>query len=167
MFESFRHKNKPYRAVILRLFKCLLFKLKMHIIYLFKNNLLQSTVTNTSIVKFSTFYNLIKWKINLNYDKMKQSLMMWEAGLLHWALISAMFNQVHTKWQLTRVRPTLISSVFRITLKLVGLSKFILTKNWIEDRSVMITFHFEKEGCLQQKKESNFNDDFHIRPHST
>ena len=142
-------------------------KLKKYIINLIKNNLLHSTVTNTSILKFLTFYDLIKWKMNLNYDKMKQSGMIWEAGLMHWALISAMFNQVHTKWQLTRVRPTLISSVFRITLKLVGLSKFILTKNGIEDRSVMITFHFEKEGCLQQKKESNFNDLFHIRLRST
>ena len=58
--------------------------------------------------------------MNLNYDKMKQSVMS-DAGLLHWALISAMFNQVHTKWQLTRaVRHKLISSVFWITLKLVG-----------------------------------------------
>ena len=34
--------------------------------------------------------------MNPNYDKMKQSVMS-DAGLLHWALISAMFNQVHTK----------------------------------------------------------------------
>ena len=71
------------------------------------------------------------------YDRMKQSVMMSDAGLLHCtgpSLVQCL-TKCTLNGQLTRVRPTLISSVFRITLKLAALGKFILKSSSCPQKS--------------------------------